>query len=57
LEHEDEYQDEQEDEPQDELALYLRYPILMLCFIEHAIQSATKTTQYPFCCTNTTIFR
>jgi hypothetical protein len=61
LEHEDEhehdYEDEQEDEPQNEPALCLRYPIVMLYFIEHAIHSTTKTTQHPFYYTNSNVFR
>jgi hypothetical protein len=57
LEDEDEYQDDYEDEQEDEPALCIRYRIIMLCFIDHAIHSTTKTIEHSFDCPNTNVFR
>jgi hypothetical protein len=48
LEDEDEYQDDYEDEQEDEPALCIHYPIIMLCFIDHAIYCTTKTIEHSF---------
>jgi len=54
LKDEDKFDDyEQEDEP----ALCIHYPIIMLCFIDHAIYSTTKTIEHSFDYPNTNVFR